>query len=370
MKFHNIYSKYKDFDFNNFLDNVSESDVKRNIGKKKLSPMDFLSLLSLSAEPYLEEIAQIAHKITLLNFGRTIQIYTPIYLSNHCQNECLYCGFNVKNKIPRKKLTLQEVEKESKIVAETGLRHILILTGESRKETPVSYIKDCVKILKKYFSSICLEIYPLTQDEYKLLIEEGVDGLTLYQETYDENTYSKLHLSGPKKDYSARLETPEFALKAGIRTVNLGALLGLSNWQREAFFTALHAQFLQDKFPEAEISISIPRVRPQNADFKSPHIVSDRNLVQIILAIRLFLPRIGITLSTRESANLRENLLPLGVTKISAGSVTSVGGRIFKNSKDMASVQFGISDERDVDKIKDMILAKGYQPVFKDWMPI
>ncbi|MFQ5951955.1 MAG: 2-iminoacetate synthase ThiH, partial [Candidatus Omnitrophota bacterium] len=280
----------------------------------------------------------------------------------------VYCGFNKDNETERKKLSLEEVEKEAVFIASSGLRHILVLTGESREESPVSYIKDCVSLLKKYFSSISIEIYPLHEGEYRELVEEGVDGLTIYQETYNKEIYEKVHPAGPKKDYRFRLDAPERALRAGMRTANIGVLLGLDDWRKDVFYMGLHAKNLQDKFTDAEISISVPRVRPQTGDYRPPYNVTDKNIVQIILALRIFLPRVGITLSTRESSQLRENLIPLGVTKMSAGSTTAVGGHTIKYDKEGRPVQFEISDKRDVDQIKKMLVTRGYQPVLKDWM--
>jgi len=331
---------------------------------------EFARLLSGDAESSLEEMAQRARELTLNNFGRAIQLYTPLYLSNYCDNSCLYCGFNVNNKINRKALTSEEVEKEARFISSTGLKHILVLTGESRSMSPVSYIKDCVRILRKYFSSISIEVYPLMEDEYARLIGEGVDGLTIYQETYDEDTYGRMHPHGPKSDYRFRLDAPERGARSGMRGINIGALLGLSDWRREAFFLGLHAKYLQDKFPDVEIGVSLPRIRPQVSGFKADHEVSDKNLVQIILALRLFLPRLGITLSTRESPQLRENLIPLGVTRMSAGSTTRVGGHTIGHEDDDCAFQFEISDTRNVEEIKAMIDRSGYQAVFKDWMHI
>jgi 2-iminoacetate synthase len=331
---------------------------------------EFEWTLSEAVEGSLEKIAQKARGITLRNFGRTIQLYAPVYLSNYCDNSCVYCGFNANNNIERRRLTPDEVEIEAAFISRTGLKHILILTGESRRMSPVSYIKDCVGILKKYFSSISIEVYPLTEAEYSELISEGVDGLTIYQEVYDEKIYSKMHPSGPKSDYLFRLDAPERGARAGMRSVNIGALLGLADWRKEIFLLGLHAKYLQDKFPCVEISASIPRIRPQGANgFKASCEVSDKNITQIILALRLFLPRIGITLSTRERPELRDNLIPLGVTKISAGSTTCVGGHTV-GYEDGSSPQFEISDRRSVDEIKSMLDNKGYQPVLKDWMQI
>lgn len=340
-----------------------------NCGAPERDTEKFAALLSPDAALSLEELAQAARQSTLKNFGRTIQLYTPIYLSNYCYNRCLYCGFNAGNKIPRRALTLEEVEKEARFISSTGMRHILLLTGESRSMSPVSYIGDCAGILRKYFSSISIEVYPLTESEYSLLVGAGVDGLTIYQESYDEAVYSKMHPSGPKNDYRFRLDAPESGARAGMRSVNIGALLGLNDWRKEAFMLGLHARHLQNNFPDVEIGVSVPRIRPQVGSFQAAHKVSDADLVQIIIALRLFLPRIGISISTRESPALRENLIPLGITRMSAGSTTCVGGHTIEEDADNAA-QFDISDTRNVKEIKKLLEQKGYQPVFKDWMQL
>ena len=365
MSYYNILTGYQGFDFSGFFSHLEGSGLERAFAVDALDDKQFLSLLSAQAAIYLEEMAQKAHKITLGHFGRTIQLYTPLYLSNHCDNHCLYCGFNIKNNIQRKKLSLEELENEARFIAATGMRHILILTGESRKFSPVSYIKECIKILKKYFSSISIEIYPLNEEEYASLVKEGVDGLTIYQETYDEDVYKAMHVAGPKKEYLFRLDAPERAAKSFLHSINLGVLLGLSDWRKDIFFLGLHARYLQEKFPSIEIGVSVPRLRPQVGDFKAPFIVSDKDFAQIILALRLFLPWAGITVSTRESGQLREHLLPLGLTRLSAASATWVGGHTQEESK--SSAQFYTSDTRSVSQIKEMLEAKGYQPVFKDW---
>lgn len=367
MSFYDVYLKYKGFDFEGFLNSVTDSQIMKILSKEKLNDLDFLALLSDKAKEYLEPMAIKARQLTLKNFGRAILLYTPLYLSNYCVNQCAYCGFNCKNKIARKKLSLDEVRKEAEAIASTGLKHILILTGESRKHTPVSYIKSCVEVLKDYFSSISIEVYPLDTEEYAELIEAGVDGLTLYQETYDEEVYMEVHLKGPKRNYRYRLDAPERACMASMRCVNIGALLGLNDWQKEAFFTGLHASYLQDKYPDVEISVSLPRLRPHFGNFTPRSPVSDKDLVQIMLAIRLFMPRAGITISTRERPQLRDNLIGLGVTKLSAGSSTQVGGHAIEDKGDG---QFDIADTRSVAQIRDMLYSKGFQPVFKDWQAI
>ena len=367
MSFYNCYAEYKNMDFEVFFKQIKDEDILGILNKDKISKLDFLALLSPCAEKHLEQLAQKAHELSLQHFGKTILLYTPLYLSNYCVNKCAYCSYNVENKIKRKTLTMEEIEEEAKAIASSGLKHILVLTGESSKEAPVSYIVDAVKILKRYFDSISIEIYPLTTEEYIKLVEAGVDGLTIYQEVYDDAIYDKVHIKGPKKNYKFRLDAPERACIGQIRSVNIGALLGLYDWRKEAFFTALHADYLQNKYTEMEVSVSMPRIRPHIGSFKDVYFVEDKNLLQIILAFRVFLPYVGITLSTREKQSFRDNLIPLGITKMSAGVSTEVGGHSSSSSGDR---QFEISDNRSVEEVKKAILAKNYQPIFKDWMAL
>ncbi len=363
MTFCDEISKLKDTDVAGLLGRGSQP-IGSILAKTELQPQDFMALLAPKDPTSLEDMAQAAHSLTLKHFGRTILLYTPLYLANYCVNHCVYCGFNATNPVPRRVLTLPEVELEAKAIAATGLQHLLILTGESRLHSSVSYIKDCVDILRKYFASISIEIYPLSVEEYEQLIAAGVDGLTIYQEVYHQDTYSLLHPKGPKRDYRYRLEAPERAGQAGIRTINIGPLLGLYEWRSEVFFAGLHAAYLQRMFPDIEVSLSLPRMRPQFGDYRPQYPVSDRDLVQGILALRLFLPRAGITISTRERAELRDNLIRLGVTKMSAGSSTAIGGHT--DSKDGIG-QFEISDTRSVDEMRKAVSALGYKPTLKDW---
>lgn len=366
MSFYDERQKYDNFDFDSFFERITDADIKKIIAKNRLTETDYLALLSPRAEKHLEEMAQKANRLTVQQFGRVIFLFTPMYLANYCVNQCVYCGFKVHNKLERKKLTPSEVEREAKIIADTGLKHILILTGESRRESPVSYIRECVEILKKYFTSISIEIYPLEQNEYAELVAAGVDGFTMFQEVYNEEVYAELHPGGPKRNYCFRLEAPERASRAGMRTVNVGALLGLHKWRTEAFFTGLHADYLQNTFPDIEISISQPRMRPQLGGFPPRDEVNDKNLIQYMLAFRLFMPRGGITISTRERAELRDRLIRLGATKMSAGACTAVGGRSNRES----TGQFEISDERSVVEMAGMLYSQGYQPIYKDWQLI
>ena len=343
---------------------ASVSRVRRALAATAPTPADLAALLSPAAAETLEEVAAAAHRLTLAHFGRTILLYTPLYLANYCVNRCLYCSFNKEQPIARRKLSLGEVEMEARAIAATGLTHVLILTGESRRHSPVSYIRDCVRVLKPYFHSISIEVYPLSQDEYAALVAAGVDGLTLYQETYDPALYARLHPAGPKRDYRARLEAPERAGRAGVRTINIGALLGLADWRREAFLTGCHALALQRAFPEIEVSVSLPRVRPSAGGYQPDFPVTDGDLVQIMTALRLYVPRAGITVSTREDAGLRDNLMRLGVTRMSAQSSTVVGGHI---DGEGGTGQFHIADGRTVAQMRQAITAQGYKPIFKDW---
>ena len=363
MSFNDLRKQYADFNFEDFFATVTHRDVTAVLNKNRLSEMDYLTLLAPIAADYLEDMAQKAHRLTVSNFGKVILLYTPLYLANYCVNHCVYCSFQAGVKLPRKKLSLEEVAMEAQMIADAGLKHILILTGESREKSSVAYIRQCVEVLKGYFTSVSIEIYPLHEGEYAELIEAGVDGLTIYQEVYNEEDYLLLHPAGPKRDFLFRLEAPERACRAGMWAVNVGALLGLREWRSEAFFTGLHADYLQSAFPAVEVSVSPPRLRPHAAPQQSFAPVSDRDLVQYVLAYRLFMPRGGLTVSTRESPELRERLVKLGVTKMSAGSCTAVGGRFEKE----AVGQFEIWDERGVPEMAEMLYAQGYQPIYKNW---
>lgn len=363
--FYDEIDRLRNIDFAGFFARCGQAHVSRALARSELQSQDFLALLSPQAALHLEDLAQAAHRLTLRDFGRTMLLFTPLYLSNHCENYCVYCAFNAGNAIERRKLGLQEVEAEAKAIAGTDLEHILILTGESRHHSPVSYIRDCVAILKRHFSSISIEVYPLSADEYRDVIAAGVDGLTIYQEVYDRETYMRLHPRGPKRDYRYRLEAPERGALAGMRTVNVGPLLGLGEWRSEVFFAGMHARYLQSSFPYLEVSISCPRMRPYYGGAIPWTSVLDRDLVQSILALRIFLPRAGITMSTRESPQLRDNLVGLGVTKMSAGSSTIVGGHT--HGAEAGIGQFEIADHRSVAEMREALSRLGYKPVLKDW---
>jgi 2-iminoacetate synthase len=349
------------------IDAADRNAVMRALNKEKLTEDDFVALLSPVADEFLEAMAQKAHDITLRYFGKTVQLFTPLYLSNFCVNGCVYCGFNTANEIPRGRLEFDEAEREAKAIAKTGLKHVLLLTGESSKESPVEYIAECVKRMRKYFESVSVEIYPLEKSDYHQLISAGCDGLTIFQEVYDETLYSRFHPRGPKRNYRYRLDAPERGCAASMRTVSIGALLGLGPWRCESFLTGLHAAWLQKHYPDVSIGLSLPRIRPHTGSFIPQHPVSDRELIQIMLAMRIFLPNVSITISTRERDWLRDNMVGIGMTRMSAGVSTGVGGR---SAEEKTTGQFDISDPRSVDEVCEMLTVKGYQPVLKDWMQL
>lgn len=360
------------------LESISREQVLRALdcagSGELLGGRELMALLSPAAESELERMALLAHERSLRQFGRTIQLFTPIYISNHCVNRCLYCGFSAKHHIARHKLNLTEIEEEAKAIAGTGLRQILVLTGDSSKFSSVEYIAESIAVLSRYFPSIGIEIYALTESEYRTIGASGCDSLTMYQETYNAELYSTLHPAGPKRDFLFRLGAPERAARAGFRVVNMGPLLGLDLWQRDVFMLAMHAEWMRRSFPHLELGLSLPRMRPCEGaeqaaqDGFIPLDVSDRHFVQALLALRLFLPEAGLSVSTREPAQLRENLIPLGITRLSAGVSTAVGGHVVTPEDNIP--QFEISDSRSVSEIAGMILQQGYQPVFKDWEPL
>lgn len=365
------------------MEDLAESDVERALEKAandaSLDAGDYLALLSPRGAGRLEAMARLAREATLRNFGRAIQLFTPLYLANYCTNQCLYCGFNTKNAIRRSMLTLEDIRREGEAIAATGLRHILLLTGDAPKKTGVPYIAAAARELRAFFPGIGIEVFSLTAEEYRHLREAGVDSMTMFQETYNPRLYAHLHPAGPKKDFHFRLEAPGRAAVAGMRTVNIGALLGLDDWRDDAFFTGMHARWLLEHFPGTEVAVSLPRMRPHVGVFKEVRPVTDRDLVQILTATRLFLPTCGITLSTRERPALRDHLIGLGVTKVSAGVSTAVGGHapdteedtpVGEGSPGKDTGQFKIADTRGVEEMAAAIRARGCQPVFKHWQPL
>ncbi|PLX72533.1 MAG: 2-iminoacetate synthase ThiH [Desulfuromonas sp.] len=339
-------------------------DVERALLAERLSEGDFMALLSPAAQDYLEPLAQKAHRITRRRFGNTILLYAPLYLSNECHNGCLYCGFSAENKVARRTLDLAEIERDAQVLAEQGFRHILLLTGEAPKVASVDYLAAAVERVQSQFSSIGIEVFPMDQADYHRLVTAGVDALTIYQETYDPELYAEMHPYGKKRDYAWRLATPERAGAAGLRKIGIGALLGLGRFRSEAFFTGLHGRYLARHFWRSQLTVSFPRMRPSEVGFQPRQPVSDREFVQLICAIRLLLHDAGLVLSTRESSTLRDHLLPLGITQMSAGSCTAPGGYA---SGERHTEQFAIDDSRTPAEFAAMLRAKGYDPVWKDW---
>ena len=359
---HRVLSESQAIDFDRF----TPQDVTYALQASSLSHEDFAALLSPAAFPYLEAMAQKAKRLTQSQFGNAVGLYTPLYIANYCVNECVYCGFNCKNNIHRGKLTMAEIETEFQAIAKTGLREILILTGESRYQSNLEYIGEAVALAKQYFSTIGIEIYPLNTEEYAFLQKKGADFVSVYQETYHPEAYDQVHLSGPKCDFSYRFLAQERALRGGMRGVGIGALLGLDNFRRDAFAAGLHAKFLQQKYPHGEISFSVPRLRPYiNRADNNSNDVHEPQLLQVMLAYRLLLPFAGINISTRERAGFRDNVVGMVATKISAGVKTSVGG---PEEEEKGDAQFEISDPRSVEEIRAMLRSKGLQEVFTDYI--
>lgn len=353
---------------NNFdPDKYTALDVKRALDKDSLSPEDFAALLSPAAFPFLEQMAQRAQMETRKHFGNSVYLFTPLYIANYCENYCVYCGFNCHNKIHRAKLNYEEIEREMQAIAKSGLEEILILTGESPKMSSVEYIGEACKIAKKYFKVIGLEVYPMDSKDYKYLHECGADFVTVFQETYNSDKYSTLHLGGRKRIFPYRFNAQERALMGGIRGVGFAALLGLDDFRKDAFATGMHAYLIQRKYPHAEIAFSCPRLRPIiNNDKINPKDVHEPQLLQIICAYRIFMPFASITISSRENANFRNNIINIAATKISAGVDVGIGGH--GDEKQKGDEQFEIDDGRTVDEIYKAIKDKGLQPVMSDYI--
>ena len=356
---------------NNYdYDKYTAKDVENAINAVNRTPEDFAALLSPAALPYLEQMAQAAKIEKKKHFGNSICFFTPIYIANYCENYCIYCGFNCHNKIKRAKLNYEEIEEEMQAIAKTGLQEILILTGESKKMSSVEYIGEACKIARKYFKVIGLEVYPMNSDEYAYLHKCGADYVTVFQETYNSDKYETLHLSGHKRIYPYRLNAQERALKGGMRGVGFAALLGLDDFRKDAFATGMHAYLLQRKYPHAEIAFSCPRLRPIiNNDRINPKDVHEAQLLQVVTAYRLFMPFASITVSTRECARVRDNLMNIAATKISAGVSTGIGSHSDDiEESDKGDEQFEISDGRDVKEVYNDLVKIGLQPVMSDYI--
>lgn len=357
-------------------DRYTAKDVRAALEHETCTIEDFKALISPAAEPFLEQMAERARRETSKHFGNTVYLFTPLYIANYCENYCVYCGFNCYNHINRMKLTMEQIEKEMKVIADSGMEEILILTGESRGQSSVEYIGEACKLARKYFRMVGLEIYPVNTDEYRYLHECGADYVTVFQETYDTDKYETLHLMGHKRVWPYRFDAQERALRGGMRGVAFSALLGLSDFRKDALASALHVYYLQRKYPHAEMSLSCPRLRPIiNNDKINPLDVHEKQLCQIICAYRIFLPFVGITVSSRESASFRDGIVKIAATKVSAGVSTGIGDHDSKyngkeNEEPQGDEQFEINDSRSLDKMYQDIAEEGLQPVLNDYLYI
>ena len=365
-----VMAQMRSYDYSKY----TAAHVKAALEHPACSIEDFKALLSPAAEPFLEQMAQRARLETSKHFGNTVYLFTPLYIANYCENYCVYCGFNCYNHIKRMKLSMEQIEKEMKVIADSGMEEILILTGESRGQSNVEYIGEACKLARKYFRMVGLEIYPVNTEEYKYLHECGADYVTVFQETYDTDKYEQLHLLGHKRVWPYRFDAQERALRGGMRGVAFSALLGLSDFRKDALASALHVYYLQRKYPYAEMSLSCPRLRPIiNNDKINPLDVHEKQLCQIICAYRIFLPYVGITVSSRESAEFRNGIVKIAATKISAGVSTGIGDHESKYSgKETEAAkgdeQFEIDDNRSLDKMYRDISDEGLQPVLNDYL--
>lgn len=365
-----FYDVIKEYDWEKIKREVygrTAADVETALSARRPTLEQFVSFLSPAAEPYLEEMAQGAHRLTQQRFGKVINLFAPLYLSNVCVNGCVYCGFNSHNPVERLTLDPDQAAVEGEAIRKMGFQHLLLVSGEAPKIVSMDYLEKVAARLRPLFSSISIEIFPLDTPSYANLIQQGVDGLVVFQETYNEKSYPGYHPRGKKKDFRWRLETPDRGGEAGFRRLGLGALLGLEDWRVEAFYLALHASHLLRTYWKSQVSISFPRLRPAAGAFKPLLPVEDFHLVQLMTALRLFLPDVGFVLSTRESPEFRDHMIPLGITTMSAGSKTDPGGYAHEKH---AEGQFEVADERPPAVVAQVIASKGYEPVWKDWDPV
>ncbi len=360
-----VLARMKAYDYTRY----TAAEVKRALEAEYPSAEDFAALLSPAAEPFLEQMAVKATIETRKHFGSSVCLFTPLYISNYCENYCIYCGFNCHNKIRRAKLDFDGIRREMEAIAKTGMEEILILTGESRKMSDVEYIGEACRIAHEYFKNVGIEVYPMNTDEYAYIHKCGADYVTVFQETYNSDKYETLHLAGHKRIFPYRLNAQERAIRGGMRGVAFAALLGLDDFRKDAFAVGTHAYLLQRKYPHAEISFSCPRLRPIiNNDKINPKDVHERQLLQVMCAYRIFMPFAGLTISTRERAGFRDNVVGMCATKISAGVSTGIGSHTEEESK--GDNQFEISDDRTLDEVCAAIRNKGLQPVLNDYVYI
>jgi len=339
-------------------------EVEEALHKTKRTLEDFKALISPSALPYLEDMARISRQLTLKRFGKTMQLYIPLYLSNECQNICTYCGFSLDNKVHRITLTEKQLLQEIEVIKSFGYDHVLLVSGEANKTVGMDYFKKVFPIIRAHFSHISMEVQPLDQEEYEALIDLGLNTVLVYQETYHEENYKFHHPKGKKSNFEYRLETPDRLGKAELYKMGLGVLIGLEDWRVDSFFCALHLDYLEKAYWKTKYSISFPRLRPYVGNLEPKVNISDKELVQLICAYRIFNEEIELSISTRESEKFRDNILKLGITSMSAGSKTNPGGYVTDKE---ALEQFEISDERTPAQIAEMIKRQGYEPIWKDW---
>jgi 2-iminoacetate synthase len=365
VSFLSVYNRYSWDEVTALIASRTASHVEAALSKPgRGSVEDFAALISPAARPYLEQMAQLSHALTVKRFGHTMQMYAPLYLSNECQNICTYCGFSFTNKIERLTLTNQQISAEADAVKALGFDHLLVVTGEAPKKVGMAYFKDALSLLTPKFSQVSFEVQPLEEDEYRELRAAGVTAVLVYQETYHRETYKTHHPKGKKSNLEYRLETPDRLGRAGIHKIGLGALLGLEDWRADSFFTALHLAYLERTYWRTKYSISFPRLRPAEGVLEPKVVVEDKDLVQLICAYRIFNENVELSLSTRESAWFRDHAVKLGVTTMSAGSRTDPGGYSTHKS---ALRQFEISDERPPAEVAQMLKAKEIEPLWKDW---
>ena len=364
-----VMSQMKSYD----ADAYTAADVMRALEHDNRSVEDLKALLSPAAEPFLEQMAQKARIETRKHFGNTVYLFTPLYIANYCENYCVYCGFNCYNHIKRMKLSMEQIEHEMQVIAQSGMEEILILTGESRAQSDVKYIGEACALARKYFRMVGVEVYPMNVADYRYLHECGADYVTVFQETYDSEKYEQLHLAGHKRVFPYRFDAQERALMGGMRGIACSALLGLSDFRKDALASALHVYYLQRKYPHAEVSLSCPRLRPIINNGKiNPQDVHERQLCQIICAYRLFLPFAGITVSSRESESFRNGIVKIAATKVSAGVSTGIGDHESKyTGKESAAEgdeQFEIADSRSFGQMYKDMSDEGLQPVLNDYL--
>lgn len=362
--FQDIFNQYTWQAVSDKLYAKTEADVVKALSKVNHDIDDFLAMISPAAEPYIEQMAQKSHFQTQKRFGKTIQLYIPLYLSNICENKCVYCGFSAWNKIKRKILSFDEVVTEAKAIKKLGYEHLLLVTGEAPNRAGIDYLKKVFELVRPYFSLISIEVQPLAQEEYSELTKFGLNTVYVYQETYNKEKYPEYHLGGRKMEFDWRLETPDRLGKAGVHKIGLGILAGLEDWRVDSFFCALHLTYLKRKYWKTKYSISFPRLRPHQGQFEPNHIMTDKQLAQLIFAYRLLDENVEISLSTRESPSFRDNMLKLGVTSMSAGSKTEPGGYAVERKE---LEQFSVNDDRSPQEVMQMIKSQGYEAVWKDW---